>query len=114
MSEKSEKLEAWKTFLQGRIAQEQGNSESALDLFNSALEIEPDNKFFHRAKSFALAQLNMPEEAIISQISSGYAELASKYVGKEDKPQAWIGGLKKLLEKAKSPEQERLLTEMAW
>lgn len=113
MDEKTE-LEAWKTFLKGRIAQEEGKNETALDLFESALKIDPDNTSFLKARSNAEAQLNMTGEAIVDRIRSEYSELAKKYVGESDKLGPWIEGLKELQKKAETLDQESLLITMCW
>lgn len=98
------KLEAWKIFLQGRIAQERGDEEKALKAFDQAIHADPNNSFFLRSKSIALARLSEPSET--SHIASAYAELALKHSGERDKPELWIKGLETLLgeaEKQKGP-----------
>lgn len=102
--ENQTKLEAWKIFLKGRIAQEKGNNEEALKAFEDALKYDPDNRSFLYAKSNALAALNRSEEALVSRIQKGYGELAKKYVGENDKPSAWIEGLQKLIAEIESQE----------
>ncbi|HMO82377.1 MAG TPA: tetratricopeptide repeat protein [Pyrinomonadaceae bacterium] len=50
--------QSWKTFLEGRIAQEEGNNERALEAYNAALSEDPNNVHFLRAKAAAQAALN--------------------------------------------------------
>lgn len=102
--ESQNKLEAWKVFLRGRVAQEKGSNEEALKAFEQALKYEPDNPSFLNAKSNALSALNRPEEALVSRLQRSYADLAKKYVGENDKPTAWVEGLQKLIEEAEAHE----------
>ncbi len=91
------KLEAWKTFLQGRIAQERGDEEKALKAFDQAIHADPNNSYFLRSKSIALSRLHRVEPSEASGIASAYAELAQKHSGDHDKPEPWIKGLETLL-----------------
>ena len=50
-------MEAWKKFIRGRIAQEQGREEEALRGFEQALEIDPDNNYFREASEVAKRNL---------------------------------------------------------
>jgi tetratricopeptide (TPR) repeat protein len=108
------KIEAWKIFLKGRIAQEKGNNEEALKAFDQALEHDPENPSFLNARSNALLALN-PEEALVARIQRGYELLAKTYVGENDRPAPWIEGLERLLNEAEtvSPIEEPMIW-MAW
>jgi hypothetical protein len=110
----AEKLEAWRIFLRGRMAQEEGKIAEGSSLIEDALRIDPDNPFFLKARSNALAQLNKSEESAVSRVESRYAELARKYVGKNDKPGPWIEGLKKVERDTEVTEIEALVSSMAW
>ena len=99
-------LEAWKVFLKGRIAQEQGKNEESVRAFDKALALIPGNRHFLNAKSIALAALNRPEEAMAARIAAGYSELSQKCSGNNDKPDPWVKGLEELLEEAESVETD--------
>lgn len=89
-------LEAWRIFLKGRIAQENGRADEALELIEQAVSLEPSNSYFLGAKAFALSSLNRKEDALVSKISRDYSELAAKYSGDLDTPENWLNGLKNI------------------
>lgn len=97
---KNNSLEAWKTFLRGRIAQEQGNDEEALALIGSALQLEPENRHFIVARTISLSRLGRNTESLTSTIVAQYGELARSLSGEKDQPKPWIEGLQNLLELA--------------
>ena len=94
---KSKELEGWKIFLKGRINQEQGNNEKALDYFEKARAIDPNNTHYLNAKVFALQNLDRIDDAMIASIQSKYGTLADTYIGKADKPEPWIKGLEEIV-----------------
>jgi hypothetical protein len=107
-------VEAWKTFLKGRIMQEEGQNDAAQSLFDDALKSDPDNTFFLKARSIAFAHLNMPEEAIVDHLRSEYAKLAKQCVGENDKPDLWVKGLQDLQKKAASIDLKSITMDMCW
>ena len=98
-------LQAWKTFLKGRIAQEQGRNQEAIEAFEKALAFDPSNRHFLNAKSIAYSALNRPDQATATRVAAAYAELAKKYSGEFDKPEPWIEGLETLLRDAEAAEK---------
>lgn len=109
-------LDAWKIFLAGRIAQEQGNEEDALASFERALQIEPDNPHFLNSKSIALTNLKRDGEALATHIAKGYAVLANTYIGENDKPEPWVKGLQNLLREAEKPQltTDNVIASVVW
>jgi len=107
------KIETWKLFLEGRIAQEEGKNDKALDLFEQALKDDPENVLFLNAKCIALNSINKSEEAFETFIKSEYSKMARTLVGKNDVPEQWIKGLKALHNKISSPGFE-LIKEVCW
>ncbi len=93
---KTNELDGWKNFLKGRILQEQGNNEKALEYIDKALAINPNNAHYLNAKVFALQSLGRSDNAMAASIASKYEALAKKYVGKADKPGPWIEGLEEI------------------
>ncbi|MDD5190347.1 MAG: tetratricopeptide repeat protein [Dehalococcoidales bacterium] len=114
MSNGTERLEAWKTFLRGRIEQEKGNHEGALKAFDTALKIDPANPAFLTARGNALAKLGKPEEAMVSQLVASYSKLAVKLTGKNDKADTWVAGLEQMLKKAETLDKKSILVDMCW
>jgi Flp pilus assembly protein TadD len=98
-------LQAWKMFLKGRIAQEQGRNQEAIEAFDIALTYDPDNRHFLNAKSIAYGALDRPDQATATQVAAGYAELAKSCSGEADKPEPWIRGLETLLRDAENAEK---------
>jgi len=93
-------LEAWKVFLRGRIAQEQGKDEEALKLLDAALKIEPENRHFLAARAAVLGHMGRDREAVTTSIAARYGDLARGLSGEKDQPGPWLQGLEKLLRDA--------------
>ncbi|MEY2423035.1 MAG: hypothetical protein QOI95_3102 [Acidimicrobiaceae bacterium] len=88
--------EAWKSFLRGRIAQEQGNAEEASKLIGDALAVEPGNSSFRKAQAFALEAQKRGTEAGDLRIAAAYEAVAQRLSGANDRPEAWIDELQAL------------------
>jgi tetratricopeptide (TPR) repeat protein len=73
-------MEAWKKFLHGRIAQEQGREEEGLREFEQALEIDPDNQHFRAASEVAQRNLSRnlsrSEQDLLAHVQESYEHLA--------------------------------------
>ena len=99
-------LEAWRLFLRGRIAQEQGKNEEALNLLDAALKVEPENRHFLTARAAALGQMGRDSAALTTSVATRYGELARTLSGEKDQPGPWLQGLQTLLkdiEEMKAP-----------
>lgn len=105
-------LNAWKIFLNGRIAQENNQFTEAINLFDQALAIDAGNESFLRAKVIAitsLTNLNRSQTFQVEEIRKRYEELGKKLSGENDDPETWISELSKLLERIeKSTSVEKL------
>ena len=112
MADKS--LAAWKSYLRGRIAQEQGQDDQALRAFEQALLIDPNNVSFLNSKSIALQRLNRRDDAVAAQIEKSYRALASELGGDNDKPEAWIAGLNSVLEELQDLENAPVAGLVVW
>lgn len=97
-------LDAWKTFLRGRISEEQGDHEAALRAYDTALEREPGNEAFQRARANALSALGKSDDVVATRIAKQYEYLAAQLTGPDDEPEAWIQSLERLLRTADSAE----------
>jgi tetratricopeptide (TPR) repeat protein len=91
-------MEAWKKFIRGRFAQEQGREEDALREFEQALEIDPENQCFRDATKVAQRNLhrnlNPLEEHLLVHVQQGYEELAQTLTSQKDER---VEGLKQVL-----------------
>jgi len=101
-------LDAWKTFLRGRIAEEQGDRGAALAAYEKALEADPNNEAFQRARGNVLSAEGSPDQAAVARIARQYEHLAAQLTGPDDEPEAWIESLDRLLKAAESPEELNL------
>ena len=113
----SAELHAWKIFLKGRIAQEQGKEQEALEAFDEALRTDPKNPYFLNSKTIALRNLKRPDDALLAQVRKAYGELATRHTGENDKPGPWIEGLRSLLgevESQKKADESALVASVAW
>src|SRR4051794_26316998 len=91
------RVEAWKIFLQGRIAEEKGDQEAALRAYDEALAVDPSNEAFRKARANALTALGRSNDAAASRIARQYEHLAAQLSGPDDDPEAWIPSLERLL-----------------
>ena len=111
-------LDTWRTFLNARIAQEQGKDEEALPAFEKVLQADSTNPQFINSKTIALRRLNRNDEAFVNHMKARYAELAKTYVGEHDRPKPWIEGLTAILDEIRNYERaggaEDLLASVAW
>lgn len=91
-------LEAWKKFIRGRIAQEQGREEDALREFEQALQIDPDNECFREASKVAQQDLRQnlspSEEHRLVRVQHGYQQLSQTLTSQNDDR---VEGLKRIL-----------------
>ena len=73
-------MEAWKKFIHGRIAQEEGREEEGLRELEQALEIDPDNQHFRDASEVAQRNLSRnlsrSEEDLLAHVQESYEQLA--------------------------------------
>jgi predicted Zn-dependent protease len=108
------RLEAWKTFLRGRIAEERGDPETALEAYDEALAADPGNEAFQRSRANALSGLGRPDDGVAARIASQYQTLAEQLVGPDDEPDAWIQSLERLLSTAEQAKERRPQVMMVW
>jgi len=103
-------LEAWKTFLEGRISEESRDFSGAIEKYKAALDLNPSNAHFRNA-------LNNADQAAsvkVKLISQNYDKIASKLVGKGDKPNVWIKELNDLVELSVNDVGLANLNAVAW
>jgi len=91
-------MEAWKKFIHGRIAQEQGREEEGLREFEQALEFDPDNQHFRDASEVAQRNLSRnlsrSEEDLLAHVQESYEQLARTLTSQKDER---VDGFKKIL-----------------
>jgi tetratricopeptide (TPR) repeat protein len=91
-------MEAWKKFIQGRIAQEQGREEEGLRAFEQALEIDPNNQYFREASEVAQRSLSrdlsQSDEDLLAHVQESYEQLRPSLTSQKDER---VDGLKKML-----------------
>jgi Flp pilus assembly protein TadD len=91
-------LTEWKTYLNARIAQEQGDDEKALRAFQELLRAHPDDAHLRSSESFAMERLGRGKESAANRIAVKYSQLATKLSGANDKPDAWTSGLSSIIQ----------------
>ena len=73
-------MEAWKTFINGLLAQEEGREEDGLRAFERALELEPGNPHFQSAcESARRRQENQHQRSdaeVLAHVQTCYQRLA--------------------------------------
>jgi tetratricopeptide (TPR) repeat protein len=93
-------MEAWKKFLHGRIAQEEGREEEGLGAIEQALEIDPDNRHFLNARVIARGNmgrnLSRSEEDLLAHVEQSYEQLAGALASEKAEPQR-VNRLKAIL-----------------
>ena len=91
-------MEAWKKFIHGRIAQEEGREEEGLRELEQALEIDPDNQHFRDASEVAQRNLSRnlsrSEEDLLAHVQESYEQLAGTLTSQKDER---VDGLKQIL-----------------
>ena len=84
-------MEAWKKFLHGRIAQEEGREKEGLAAIEQALAIDPDNPHFLKASAIDQGtldrNLSRSEEELLAHAQESYGQLAQTHVGEKSGPQ---------------------------
>lgn len=95
-------VDDWRSFLEGRIAQERGNDAKALSTFDKLQQKYPGNAHIASSRAFALERLGRSREASASRIAARYAELSGQLSGASDDPVAWVAGLDDLLEQTRA------------
>jgi tetratricopeptide (TPR) repeat protein len=109
-------LNAWKLFLRGRIHQEKNQLGEAIQLFDEALTVDPDNTSFMRAKFIAfstLTGLNTSQKNQIDEIRTRYEELGKKLSGNNDVADVWIKELSNLISNIEEVEKSPKLSAVA-
>jgi hypothetical protein len=105
----------WKTFLEARIAQENGDDQAALRVFEDLLKIYPDNDHLQSSRAFALERLGRGEEALADRIAVKYADLGRSLIGPADRPEVWTRELTSLLEAAERGKDQAAVSPLvAW
>jgi hypothetical protein len=104
----SNNLEAWKSFLKGRVAIEKGDFRGGLAAIDEAVRINPSDPTFLKSKAIAeeLAK-NSPESVTVLEIEAAYSQLAHNLIGQKDKPDSWVTELQGLLAKAETVQEAR-------
>jgi cytochrome c-type biogenesis protein CcmH/NrfG len=97
--------EAWRFFLEGRIADESKRFPEALEAYSRALQEDPNNVYFLRAKANVLLEISSNDEVVADEIGKAYGELAERLTGDADKPEAWISGIGGILEREAAPRE---------
>ncbi len=113
--------QAWLLFIDGRIAQEQGDIDLALLKIKQALDITPSNPSFLRAYASALLQKASSSSATGSDIENRYQQLAAElaFASESDTPNNWIPALEELKQSLESaplpaPGAAALVSAVAW
>ncbi len=88
----------WRTFLEARIQQENGNDAEALDVFESLYRRHPGNPHLKASRAYALQRLGRASEADLIRIDAEYSEAGRTLIGERDEPEAWISRLSSLVE----------------
>ena len=90
-------MEAWKKFIRGRIAQEQGREEEALRGFEQAIEIDPNNKYFREASEVAKRNLSRnlsrSDEDHLLHVQACYEQIARTITSQNER----VEGFKEML-----------------
>ena len=80
-------MEAWKKFLHGRIAQEEGREKEGLAAIEQALAIDPDNPHFLKASAINQGNLDRnlsrSEEELLTHVQESYGQIAQTQVGEK-------------------------------
>lgn len=94
-------IEAWKAFINGRIALEKGDVESGLAAIKEAAQLDPTEPIFTRSREVAEGLVRTaPEEAATTTLAAEYNRMAKANSGDGDKPEIWLKDLQSLLDKA--------------
>lgn len=109
-------LDQWRTFLNGRILQEQGKDGEALELFDRLLASHPKDPHLQASRAFALERLNRKGDAASARIAAAYSKAAAGLIGDADKPEAWTAELNSLLSEVQQVEKGRSISSLmvAW
>ena len=90
-------MEAWKKFIRGRIAQEQGREEEALRGFEQAIEIDPNNKYLREASEVAKRNLSRnlsrSDEDHLLHVQACYEQIAQTITSQNER----LEGFKEML-----------------
>ncbi|MCP3402868.1 MULTISPECIES: hypothetical protein [unclassified Bradyrhizobium] len=94
-------LDAWKSFITGRVSIEKGDVAGGLAAINEALKLDPSEPIFVRSRETAETLLRASaKEAIGTELASEYNRIAKANSGANDKPDVWLRDLHNLLDKA--------------
>jgi hypothetical protein len=94
-------LEAWKTFINGRMAIESGDVADGLKAINKAIKLDPSEPIFSRSRDAVEGLVrSSAEEAAATELASEYNRMAKANTGANDTPDVWLSDLKGLLDKA--------------
>jgi hypothetical protein len=94
-------LDAWKSFLTGRMAIEKGDIQGGLRAINDALRLDPSEPIFARSRDTAEALVRTStSEGAVTELAAEYNRAAKANTGANDKPDVWLKDLQNLLDKA--------------
>lgn len=94
-------VEAWKSFVTGRIAVEKGDLEGGLRAINDAVKHDPSEPIFSRTRETVEGLLRTStREGIGTELAAEYNRIAKANTGVNDKPDVWLKDLQNLLDKA--------------
>jgi len=93
-------LDAWKSFIAGRMSIEKGDVAGGLAAINHALQLDPSEPIFVRSREGAETLLRAStKEAIGMELAAEYNRMAKANSGANDKPDVWLKDLQNLLDK---------------
>lgn len=94
-------MEAWKSFIKGRMAIENGDVDGGLKAINDAMKLDPSEPIFARSRDVAegLARRSS-EDTAANELASEYNRIAKANTGVNDKSDVWLKDLQGLLDKA--------------
>lgn len=87
-------LNAWKSFLKGRIAIESGDVAGGLALIDEAVKLDPSEPTFTRGRAVAAT---LPGA---TDLTAEYDRIAKANSGANDRPDVWLRDLATLLSQA--------------